>query len=99
MTTSVEPTQTAPACLEELADVLHWPGRADHLDDIAGHLDKASSLARALWLMLMDGADTKDQRDISALRSLACEVADHASAALYIFVKEGEASAKQRAQS
>jgi hypothetical protein len=69
-------------------NMLHFPGRAERLEDIYEHLCKASRLSRALWLALTKGDFSDDERDIDALRELASAVADHSSAALYIFDKQ-----------
>jgi hypothetical protein len=68
---------------------LHWPARADHLEDLENHLGVAARLSRALWLALQGDA-REDQRDLEALRELASAVSDHASAARYAFYKGDE---------
>jgi len=69
----------------EHSDYLHWPARADHLEDMEQHLNKAARLSRALWVALSSvETDTQDARTRSALIELASEIADHSSAAEYI---------------
>ncbi len=80
---------------EKLAQLLHLPGRVDHLEDLEEHLLKASRLARALWLALSnEDISSGDDRTRFALMELASEVADHASAAEYVFHTEAAAPAK-----
>jgi hypothetical protein len=80
---------------EKLAQWLHSPGRVDHLEDMEEHLLKASRLARALWLALSnEDISSGDVRSRYALIELASEVADHASAAEYLFHHEAGAGAK-----
>jgi hypothetical protein len=80
---------------EKLAQWLHLPGRIDHLEDLEEHLLKASRLARALWLALSnEDISSGDVRSRFALIELASEVADHASAAEYLFHNEAAAGAK-----
>ena len=75
---------------EKLAQLLHLPGRVDHLEDLEEHLLKASRLARALWVALSnEDISSGDDRTRFALMELASEVADHASAAEYIFQTQG----------
>lgn len=73
----------------DLSKDLHWPGRADQLEDMEVHLGTAARLSRALWKALI-GHIGDDQRDLEALRELANAVADHASAARYAFCKKQE---------
>ena len=68
-------------------NMLHLPRRAERLDSLFEHLNASSRLSRALWLALTKGDFSDDERDIDALRELASAVADHSSAALYIFDK------------
>ncbi|MGD9541086.1 hypothetical protein [Methylocystis sp.] len=77
-----------------LSKELHWPARADHLEDVEDHLGVAARLSRALWLALA-GDISEDERDIDALRELAGVVADHASAARYAFYKKEEKAEAQ----
>jgi hypothetical protein len=71
---------------DKLAEMLHLPGRIEHLEDLEGHLLKASRLSRALWLALCsEDVSSEDERTRRALMQLASEVADHASAAEYVF--------------
>ena len=80
---------------EKFAQLLHLPGRADHLEDLEEHLLKASRLARALWVALSnEDISSGDDRTRNALMELASEVADHASAAEYVFHTEAAAGAK-----
>ncbi len=78
-----------PDVITARADALHLPGRVHCLMLLEEHLNKSSSLARALWLALED-AGLEDERDRDALYELASAVADHASAAVYIFYHEEE---------
>ena len=69
-----------------LKQYLHWPARIDHLEKIDEHLTKAARLSRALWETLSnDELDTQDPRTRLALVELADDVADHASAADFIY--------------
>jgi hypothetical protein len=80
---------------EKFAQLLHSPGRVDHLEDLDEHLLKASRLARALWLALSnEDISSGDVRSRYALIELASEVADHASAAEYVFHTKDAAGAK-----
>jgi rubrerythrin len=80
---------------EKLAQWLHLPGRIDHLDNLETHLWKAASLSRALWLAVAnEELSSDDERTRRALTELANEVADHASAAEYLFHNEAAAGAK-----
>ena len=80
---------------EKLAQSLHLSGRIDHLEDLEQHLLKAASLARALWLAVAnEELSSDDERTRRALMELASEVADHASAAEYVFHTKGAAGAK-----
>jgi hypothetical protein len=80
---------------EKLAQSLHLPGRIDHLEDLEEHLLKASRLARALWIALSsEDISSEDVRSRFALMELASEVADHASAAEYVFHTKNAAGAK-----
>lgn len=69
---------------------LHWPGRAELLEPLAETVLKAARLSRALWAWLTAAAKSpsefsaKEGRDADALRELASEIADHASAADYL---------------
>ncbi len=77
------------------ADYLHWPARADHLEEIENHLHKAARLSRALWVALSNADfNTGELRNRDALIELASEVADHASAAEYVFHTKGAAGTK-----
>jgi hypothetical protein len=80
---------------EKLAQSLHLQDRVDHLEDLEEHLLKASRLARALWLALSnEDISSGDDRARFALMELASEVADHASAAEYVFHTKDAAGAK-----
>ena len=77
------------------AEMLHLPGRIKHLEDLENHLLKASRLSRALWLALCsEDVSSEGERDRYALMELASEVADHASAAQYVFNTQGLARVK-----
>ncbi|MGD9542228.1 hypothetical protein [Methylocystis sp.] len=71
--------------IENFSKDLHWPGRADCLEDIEQHLNTASRLARALWIALTVGDFAGDERDVDALCELASAVSDHTSAARFAF--------------
>lgn len=74
---------------DKLAEMLHQPGRIKQLEDLENHLLKASRLSRALWLALCsEDVSSEDERTRRALMQLASEVADHASAAEYVFHTE-----------
>ncbi len=71
------------------AKMLHLPSRADHHESLEEHLNVAARLSRALWeLMISHDLDTEDERTLDALKELASTVADHASAARYVFYKK-----------
>ncbi len=71
------------------ADYLHLPARADHLEGMDQHLNKAARLSRALWIALgNEELSSGDLRSRDALLELASQVADHASAAEYIHVTQ-----------
>jgi hypothetical protein len=92
-------TETTNGAVDEkLARWLHLPARINHLEDVEEHLLKASRLARALWLALSNEDITSgDDRTRFALMELASEVADHASAAEYVFHTKDAAPAKAEA--
>jgi hypothetical protein len=74
------------------AELLHEPGRLNSLRPIDEHLLAAASLARALWLLLASEQESigqRDARNINALTALASAVADHASAADYLYTSTG----------
>jgi hypothetical protein len=80
------------------ARMLHRPCRADHLENLEEHLNIAARLSRALWeLAASPDLSTEDERSREALQELAAMVADHASAARYVFYKENAASTKAEA--
>ena len=89
-------TETKNGIVDEtFAQLLHLPGRIDHLEDLEEHLLKASRLARALWLALSnEDISSGDDRTRNSLMELASEVADHASAAEYVFRTKDAAPAK-----
>lgn len=73
---------------EDHASLLHFPGRAERLDTLETHIFKAARLSRALWELTLNNDPTEDLRTWEALRQLASKVADHASAAEYLFDNE-----------
>ena len=80
------------------AKMLHHPSRADHHESLEEHLNIAARLSRALWeLMISHDLDTEDERTLDALKELASTVADHSSAARYVFYKKSAASMKEEA--
>ncbi|MBA2586297.1 MAG: hypothetical protein H0U99_07420 [Chthoniobacterales bacterium] len=69
-----------------MANYLHCPARESQLESLEEHLTKAARLSRALWeLVGSDGFPTEDKRSAYAVIELASAVADHASAAEFIF--------------
>jgi hypothetical protein len=78
------------------ADYLHLPARADHLEGMDQHLNKAARLSRALWIALgNEELSSGDLRSRDALLELASQVADHASAAEFLFQTQAEQPEKQ----
>ena len=75
---------TAPKNKDMFAELLHWPARKERLLGLDEHLNHAATLARALWPALQD-VQIEDPRDAAALQNLASRVADHTSAAEYVF--------------
>lgn len=75
--------------LDELpsTSLLHCAARKGHLEDLEIHLIKAARLSRALWVALQNEDLCEDDRSRLALAELASEVADHASAAEFVFFK------------
>ncbi len=70
----------------DLSGYLHCPARAAHLESLGDHLSTAANLSRALWeLVRSPDFTTDDCRSVSAVGELASAVADHASAAEFIF--------------
>jgi hypothetical protein len=54
---------------------LHWPARADHLEDMEQDLNKAARLSRALWIALSnDDLGAKDTRNRSLRRGRFCPI-------------------------
>ncbi len=88
------PAASAPKDVKlhvDLAEYLHWPARAAHLESLEGHLSDAASLSRALWeLVSSDDFTTEDKRSVYAVMELASTVADHVSAAEFIFNTTGD---------
>lgn len=65
---------------------LHTPDRADNLLSLEQHLHASALLARAMWDALgSTEIDTTDDRSREGLRELASAIADHASAANFVF--------------
>jgi hypothetical protein len=82
----------------DAAKMLHHPSRADYHESLEEHLNIAARLSRALWeLAGSPDLDTQDERSLDALKELASMVADHASAARYVFYKKSAASTKEGA--
>jgi hypothetical protein len=74
-----------------LAEYLHCPAREAHLESLEDHLSTAASLSRALWELISSPDFTAgDKRSAAAAEALASTVADHASAAEFIFNTGGE---------
>jgi hypothetical protein len=70
---------------------LHTPDRADNLLSLEQHLRASALLSRALWDALgSTEIDTTDDRTREALRELASSIADHASAANFVFHTSSE---------
>ncbi|NJL06980.1 MAG: hypothetical protein HC900_00980 [Methylacidiphilales bacterium] len=75
--------------------LLQRPSRAENLLDIDEHLATSARLSRMLWRYFYQlSTDPEkqglDQRDYDALMELAAILADHTSAALYLFGKEAQ---------
>jgi hypothetical protein len=70
----------------DLAEYLHCPARAAHLESLEDHLVTAAHLSRALWeFVRSESFTTGDKRTDNAAIALADAVADHASAAEFLF--------------
>ena len=70
----------------DLAEYLHRRAREAHLESLEDHLSTAANLSRALWeLPRSDDSTPGDKRSVNAVVELASAVADHASAAEFIF--------------
>jgi hypothetical protein len=91
---AMNPKRKAPAASEptdvklaaDLVGLLHCQSRAAHLESLEDHLSTAASLSRALWELVRSYDFTADdERSVNAVVALASEVADHASAAEFIF--------------
>ncbi len=80
------------------AEMLHVPARANHHEKLEEHLNIAARLSRAAWeLIASNDFDAEDERSLDALKELVSMVADHASAARYVFYKESAAKMKAEA--
>ena len=76
---------------DDMTELLHRPDRAERLDSLENHIHTAAGLARAMWLTLHSEMIGAEKRNVEGLQALASAVADHASAANYLFSKgEGE---------
>jgi predicted Co/Zn/Cd cation transporter (cation efflux family) len=64
--------------------LLHTPDRAENHEEADHHLYMAARLSRAMWIIFHTENYEYDERDIEALKALADEIADHASAAEYL---------------
>jgi hypothetical protein len=65
---------------------LHYPDRINNLSSLEDHLSLAASMSRGLWLILMDSeAYLGDTRNHGAILSIVDNIADHASAARYLY--------------
>jgi hypothetical protein len=70
---------------------LHTQDRADNLLTLEQHLRAAALLSRAMWDALGSSEiDTSDSRTREGLRELASSIADHASAANFVFHTSSE---------
>ena len=66
--------------------LLHWPARQNCLMDLESHLATAARLSGSLFMALQDDDNSiDDRRTRSALTELASVVADHTSAAEFLF--------------
>ena len=68
---------------DDMAELLHSHDRLKCLNSLENHIATASWLARAMWLAA--SAESQLEIDREGLRILAGAVADHASAANYLF--------------
>lgn len=65
---------------------LHYPDRINNLSSLEDHLALAASMSRGLWLILMDSeAYFGDTRNHDAILSIVDNIADHTSAAKYLY--------------
>lgn len=65
---------------------LHYPDRINNLLSLESHLSIATSMSRGLWLILINSEDYfTDIRNYEAILSIADNIADHASAAKYLY--------------
>jgi hypothetical protein len=73
------------------AEMMHEPGRVDHLELMEQHINNVAYFTRALWVLAQsDELDTQDKRNRDALVAVASAAADHASAARYLFYRKNE---------
>jgi hypothetical protein len=72
-------------------ELMHFPGRADQLEDMEDHVNSVACLTRALWMMAhSEELNTQDKRNRDALIAVADAAADHASAARYLFYRRNQ---------
>ncbi len=65
---------------------LHYPDRINNLLSLENHLALATSMSRGLWLILMDSeAYFEDTRNHDAILCIVDNIADHTSAARYLY--------------
>jgi hypothetical protein len=91
MTRSALQTPADDAENNLFCELLHTSCRQNDLLDLEEHMRKAARLSRALWEALDNPELSEDPRRRLALQELASEVADHASAAEVIFLRERRA--------
>jgi len=72
-------------------DDLQFPARVHCLESLEEHIRRTARLSRAMW-NAVEGAQIEDERDKTALEALASEVADHASAVMFLFYREADAA-------
>lgn len=67
-------------------DELHYPRRAEQMLDLEEHLNISANLTRALFELITSNCfPSKDARTLEAVREIADQASDHASAARYAF--------------
>lgn len=65
---------------------LHYPNRINNLSSFEEHLTLAASMSRGLWLILVDSeVYLGDTRNHDAILSIVDNIADHTSAARYLY--------------
>lgn len=72
----------------DYTELLHRPGRAEHMETLEQHLNEAAELAHAVWIAAGSEGAFACKRDRDAFQRLASVLADHATAALVRFYQE-----------